>query len=156
VSPKRSNLEPRISNRKAHHDYFIESKLECGIVLVGSEVKSIRNGRASLQEAFARVEEGELMLHDAHIEQYDEASYLNHLPTRERKLLAHRREIRRLEKETAIKGVTLIPLAIYFKRGIVKVELGVARGKREHDKRETIRRKEMDRELRKQTSTRRS
>ncbi len=145
---KRSNFEPRISNRRGTHDYFILARIECGIALVGSEVKSIRNGRVQLNEAFARVEDGELILHECHIDAYDEASYLNHLPERDRKLLVHRREIRRLEAETAQKGTTLIPLAMYFKKGLVKVEIGVAKGKREHDKRETIRRKEQEREVR--------
>jgi len=148
ASSKRSSFTPRISNRRATHDYFITHKLECGIVLVGSEVKSIRLGRAHLQEAFARVEGGELILHGCHIDPYDKASQYNHVPDRDRKLLAHRREIRRLEQETAQKGVTLIPLAMYFKNGMVKVELGVARGKQQHDKRQAIRRKEQDRELR--------
>jgi SsrA-binding protein len=151
---KRHNLAPRISNCKAFHEYFIEAKLECGIALTGSEVKSLRLGKASLQEAYASIEEGELVLHDAHIDQYDQASYLNHLPTRARKLLAHRREIHRLEKETEAKGVTLIPLSLYFKDGRVKVELAVARGKQQHDKRETIRRKEMDRDLKRQMTRR--
>ncbi len=151
---KRANFEPRISNRKALHEYSVTHKLECGISLVGSEVKSLRMGKASLQEAYAAIHNGELILHKAHIEQYDEASYLNHLPTRDRKLLAHKREIRKLAAETAVKGVTLIPLAMYFKNGLIKVELGVARGKREHDKRETIRRKEQDREMRRIMSRR--
>lgn len=154
MAEKRSNFAPSIHNRKAFHDYHIEAKLECGIVLVGSEVKALRQGKASLQEAFARVDGGELMLYGLHIDPYDEASYLNHLPTRERKLLAHRREIKRLEQETAIKGVTLIPLAIYFKEGKVKVEIGVARGKQLHDKRETIKRKDQERELRRMTMRR--
>lgn len=151
---KRNNLSPRISNRRALHEFFIEAKLECGIVLTGSEVKSLRNGRASLQEAYAKIENGELYLFQSHIDPYDNASHYNHLPTRDRKLLAHRREIHRLEKETAVKGVTLIPLAIYFKDGKVKVEIGVAHHKQEHDKRDTIRKKEMDRDLRRQTTKR--
>lgn len=151
-SHKRSNFEPRINNRGAQHDFFITHKLECGISLLGSEVKSIRMGRAHLNEAFARVENGQLTLYNAHIDPYDEASHFNHLPTRDRKLLAHRREIHRLETETSLKGITLIPLAMYFKDGKVKVEIGVAKGKREHDKRETIRRKEQDREIRRAMS----
>lgn len=151
---KRARFEPRIQNRRAFHDFHIDAKLECGIALVGTEVKSIRLGRAHLQEAFARVEGGELVLHQAHIDPYDKASLYNHDPVRERKLLAHRREIRRLEAETARKGVTLVPLSMYFKNGRVKVELGVARGKQEHDKRETIRRKEQDREMRREMSRR--
>ncbi|MFI5380167.1 MAG: SsrA-binding protein SmpB [Tepidisphaerales bacterium] len=154
ASSKRANFAPRISNRRALHDFFIEAKLECGIVLTGTEVKSLRDGKANLQDAYACVENGELILFQSHIDPYDNASHYNHLPTRERKLLAHRREIHRLEKETAVKGVTLIPLAMYFKDGMVKVEIGVARGKKEHDKRATIREKEMERELRKQTNRR--
>ncbi len=154
ASSKRANFAPRISNRRALHEFFIEGKLECGIVLTGSEVKSLRDGKANLQDAYACVENGELTLFQAYIDPYDNASHYNHLPMRERKLLAHRREIHRLEKETAVKGVTLIPLALYFKDGMVKVEIGVARGKKEHDKRATIRMKEMDRELRKQTNKR--
>jgi len=151
---KRSQFEPRISNRKAFHEYFIESKLECGIVLVGSEVKSIRMGRANLQEAFARVEGAQLILHGCHIDPYDQASLYNHEPKRERKLLVHKRELKRLTSETEQKGTTLIPLAMYFKNGMVKVELGVAHGKQQHDKRETIRRKEMERDVRRQMTRR--
>ena len=101
---KRNNMAPRISNRRALHQYFIEARIECGIVLVGSEVKSLRNGKASLQEAFARVDNGELILYACHIDPYDQASYLNHLPTRERKLLVHRREIKKLQDMTATAG----------------------------------------------------
>ena len=151
---KRSNMEPRINNRRALHEYFIEAKIECGIVLVGSEVKALRNGKASLQEAFARVDNGELVLYACHIDPYDQASYLNHLPTRERKLLVHRREIKKLADMTREKGTTLIPLAIYFKGGKVKVELGVAKGKQQHDKRQTIREKEQARDVRRAMSRR--
>ena len=151
---KRSNFEPRISNRKAFHEYHIDAKLECGIVLVGSEVKAIRLGKVTLNEAFARIEEGELVLHNCHIDIYDKASYLNHAPVRERKLLAHRREIKKLEAEMTQKGTTLIPLAMYFKNGMVKVELGLARGKQAHDKRDAIKKKEQDRELRRAVSKR--
>jgi SsrA-binding protein len=151
---KRANYEPRIGNKRALHDYHILAKIECGMVLEGSEVKSLRNGRAHLQEAFARVEDGELILHGCHIEPYDQASLYNHLPTRDRKLLVHKREIKRLAAETEQRGVTLIPLAIYFKEGMAKIEIGVAKGKQEHDKRETIRRKEQDRELRRIMSKR--
>jgi len=144
-----ANLAPRINNRRALHEYFIEAKLECGIALYGSEVKSLRLGRAQLQDSFARIERGELILHNCHIEAYENAAGgVGHIAKRERKLLAHRREIHRLEQETAVKGVTLIPLAIYFKEGRAKVELGVARGKQQHDKRESIKKKEQDRELR--------
>ncbi len=141
-------MAPRIGNKRALHDYFISAKIECGMVLVGSEVKSLRYGRAHLHEAFARIENRELILHGCHIEPYDQASLHNHLPTRDRKLLVHKRELKRLATETQQKGTTLIPLAIYFKDGVAKIEIGVARGRQEYDKRETIRRKEQDRELR--------
>ena len=145
----KNNVSPHISNRRALHDYFISAKLECGIMLVGSEVKSLRDGKAQLQDAFARVENGELYLHGAHIDPYEKAALAyNHDPRRPRKLLVHRREIKKLIGETGVKGTTLIPLAIYFKGGRAKVEIGVATGKQQHDKRETIKKKEMDREVR--------
>jgi SsrA-binding protein len=153
---RKENLEPRIANRKALHDYFISAKLECGIVLVGSEVKSLRAGRAQLQDSWVAVENGQLILHGAHIDPYEKAaSVYNHEPKRDRKLLAHRREIKRLANETAEKATTLIPLAIYFKEGRAKIEIGVAKGKQQHDKRDTIKRKEMARELRRTTMTHR-
>jgi len=151
---KRSDFEPRINNRRAFHEFFIEAKLECGISLVGSEVKSIRMGRAQLQESFARVEAGQLILYGCHIDPYDKASLNNHLPLRERTLLVHRREIKRLETATQQKGTTLIPLAMYFKNGKVKVELGIAHGRQHHDKRRAIREKEEARDLRRQMSRR--
>jgi SsrA-binding protein len=150
-----ANAGPRISNRRALHDYFISAKLECGVALVGSEVKSLRDGKAQLQDSYARIENGELYLHGAHIDPYEKAALAyNHDPRRPRKLLAHRREIKKLEGETSVKGTTLIPLAIYFKGGRAKVEIGVARGKQQHDKRDSIRKKEMDRELRRAMSRR--
>jgi SsrA-binding protein len=153
---RRDNLAPRINNRRAMHDYFIEAKIECGIVLVGSEVKSLRMGRASLQEAYARVEGKGLVLHQCHIDPYEKAASVNnHEPLRERKLLVHKRELKRLVDATSNRGTTLIPLAIYFKDGRAKVELGVARGKQQHDKRESIKRKEQDRELRRMQMQRR-
>jgi SsrA-binding protein len=156
AKPKGSaNSSPRISNRRALHDYFISAKLECGMMLVGSEVKSLRDGKAQLQDAYARIENGELYLHGAHIDPYEKAALVyNHDPRRPRKLLLHKREIKKLEGETSVKGTTLIPLAIYFKGGRAKVEIGVARGKQQHDKRDPIRKKEMDRELRRAMSRR--
>ena len=145
----KANVSPRIANRRALHDYFIEAKLECGIALMGSEVKSLRAGKGQLQESFARIERGELILHGCHIDPYAPATKFNHDPLRERKLLAHRREIKRLADATRERGTTLIPLAIYFNdRGIAKIEIAVARGKQHHDKRASIKKKEMDRELR--------
>jgi SsrA-binding protein len=150
------NDSPRIHNRRALHEYFIEAKIECGIALVGSEVKSLRDGKAQLQDSFAKVERGQLILHNCHIDPYAKSAMVyNHEPMRERRLLAHRREIKKLEKETEQRGVTLIPLAIYFKDGRAKVEIGVAKGKQHHDKRAAIRKKEQDRELRRAMSQRR-
>ena len=144
------NLSPRINNRRALHDFHIDAKLECGLALRGSEVKSLRDGTAQLHEAFARIENGELWLYGLHIDPYKQAAIaFNHEPTRSRKLLVHRREIKRLADATRERGTTLIPLAIYFNdRGIAKIELAVARGKQYHDKRAAIKKKEMDRELR--------
>jgi SsrA-binding protein len=149
----KENLSPRINNRRALHQYFITHKIECGMVLLGSEVKSLRNGKAQLAESYARVEKGALILHGCHIDPYEKA-HIGHEPLREKKLLVHKRELVRLEDETAEKGTTLIPLAIYFKNGVAKLELGVARGKQQHDKRDSIRKKEQDRELRRAMSRR--
>ena len=153
---KSRNLEPRINNRRALHDFFIEAKIECGMSLVGTEVKSLREGKAQLNDSFARVEGGRLILHHCHIDPYTKSAIVyNHDPVRERVLLVHKREIKKLSAETSERGVTLIPLSIYFKDGRAKLELGVAKGKKQHDKRETIKRKEMDRELRRATTQRR-
>jgi SsrA-binding protein len=148
------NLSPRIANRKALHDYFIDAKLECGIVLLGSEVKSLRLGKAQLQEAYAAVEKRQLSLFQCHIDPYDKANLMNHEPLRVRRLLAHRTEIEKLEAATKDRGVTLIPLAIYFKEGRVKVEIAVARGKRHEDKRRSIKEKEMKKDIRRAMSHR--
>jgi SsrA-binding protein len=141
------NFSPRIVNRRAMHEYFITHKIECGIALLGSEVKSLRYGRCQLSESFARIENGQLILHGCHIDPYEKAA-IGHEPLRERKLLAHRREIKKLAGETSERGITLIPLAIYFKDGRAKLELGVAKGKQQHDKRQSIKRREQDREVR--------
>lgn len=143
----RPNFSPRIANRRAMHNYFITAKIECGLALLGSEVKSLRLGQCQLAESFARIEGGELILHGCHIDPYQNA-IPGHEPLRERKLLVHKRELHRLEAETAQSGTTLIPLAIYFKEGRAKLELGVAKGKQHYDKRQSIKRKEQDRELR--------
>ena len=151
---KGHNDSPRIANRRALHEYFIEARLECGVALMGSEVKSLRAGKGQLQESFVRVENGQLILHGCHIDPYAPATKFNHEPLRERRLLAHRREIKKLEQATATKGTTLVPLALYFKGGRVKVEVGVARGKQQHDKRDAIRKKEQDRELQRMNTRR--
>ncbi|HDM75768.1 MAG TPA: SsrA-binding protein SmpB [Deltaproteobacteria bacterium] len=135
-------------NKKAKHDYFIDDILEAGIVLLGSEVKSLREGRVNLKDSYAKVKDGEVFLYGCHISPYPHASYNNHEPERVRKLLLHKREIKRLIGKTREKGYSLIPLRLYFRGGKVKVELALARGKKKHDKREAIKRREEDRELR--------
>lgn len=135
-------------NRKALHDYHIVETFEAGVALLGTEVKGIREGRATLRDSFARIEHGEAWLHNVHINPYSHRGYVDHDPKRRRKLLLHRAEIRKLIGKTVEKGLTLVPLRLYFVRGRVKVSLALARGKQEHDKRETIRRREVDRETR--------
>jgi len=136
------------TNRKAFHEYFILEKFEAGIALLGTEVKSAREARVNLKESYAAVKEGEAYLINCHISPYSHGNRENHEPLRRRKLLLHIREIRKLIGKTQEKGLTLVPLRMYLKRGRIKVELGVARGKKLYDKRETERRKEADRETR--------
>ncbi|MCG3112048.1 MAG: SsrA-binding protein SmpB [Candidatus Manganitrophus sp. SB1] len=138
-----------VSNRKAFHDYFIEETLEAGIVLAGTEVKSLREGRINLKDSFARVENGEVLLYNCHISPYSHGNISNHDPTRTRKLLLQRREIERLLGKAQQKGYTLVPLKIYFKRGWAKVEIGLAVGKKLYDKRETESKKSAQREIEK-------
>lgn len=141
---------PRILNRKARHDYHIQSSLEVGIVLVGSEVKSIRNGQASLAEGFAMVDDKSmtLSLFEVDIAKYAQAGPFNHEPRRVRRLLAHKREIKKLLDQSGAKGSTLVPLAMYFVRGKVKVELGLGVGKKAFDKREDLKKKDSERAMR--------
>jgi SsrA-binding protein len=134
------------TNKKAFHDYFILEKIEAGISLLGTEVKAIREGRLNLKESFALVQGGEMLLHNCHISPYSHGNRENHDPTRPRKLLLHQKEIRKLIGKIQEKGLTVVPLRVYFKRGKIKVELGIVRGKKFFDKRETERRKEADRE----------
>lgn len=136
------------TNRKAHHDYFIEEKFEAGIVLKGTEVKSLRDRRVNLQDSYAAVKEGEVFLHHCHISPYSHGNMMNHDPIRTRKLLLHRKEINKLLGKTKQKGLTLIPLRIYFSdQGRAKVELGLAKGKKQHDRRESIKTREAGREV---------
>ncbi len=135
------------TNRRARHEYHIEESLEAGLALTGTEVKSLRSGRASLGEAYARVERGEVWLHHLHIPPYDAGNIFNHDPLRRRKLLLHQREIRRLEGKASQKGYTLVPLRLYFSRGRVKVEIALARGKKLFDKRQAIGEREAGREM---------
>ena len=134
-------------NRKARFDYFIFETWEAGVILSGSEVKSLREGRANLRDSFARVEEGEVFLYNLHIPPYDQGSHFNPDPVRTRKLLLHQREIKRLIGKTQERGLTLVPLKIYFKRGWVKVEIGLAKGKKTVDKRRQIAEREAKREM---------
>ena len=146
----------RMNNRRALHDYEISHRIECGMKLVGTEVKSLRDGKAQLHEAYAKIESGVLLLRNCHIDPYTKSAIVyNHDPRRDRPLLIHKRELKKLAAQTEIKGTTLIPLAIYFKDGRAKLELGVANGKQQYDKRATIKKKEQDRELRRQTMTHR-
>ena len=135
------------ANRKARHDYHIQESFEAGVVLKGSEIKSIRAGRVNLSDAYARPENGELWLYNSHIASYDAASYNTHEPKRPRKLLLHRKEIDDLAGKVTQKGLTLVPLKLYIKHGIAKIELGVAKGKKLYDKRETIARRDAEREM---------
>ncbi|MDY6824669.1 MAG: SsrA-binding protein SmpB [Thermodesulfobacteriota bacterium] len=134
-------------NRKARHDFFIEDEFEAGMVLTGTEVKSLRDGRANLKDAYARIQNGEVFLHQMHIAAYPFAHYDNHPPERPRKLLLHKREIKRLYGKVNEKGFSLVPLRVYFKQGKAKVIIALAKGKRKFDKREDIKRKDMKREL---------
>ncbi len=134
-------------NRKAYHDYFVEDTYEAGIVLVGCEVKSIRQGAVNLRDSFAVIKNGEVFVVGMHVAPYKMGSYYNADSKRNRKLLLNKSEIRKLKAKVEQKGYTLIPLKIYFKDALVKVELGVCKGKELHDKRETIKRKEEDRKL---------
>jgi SsrA-binding protein len=135
------------TNRKARHEFHIEETHEAGIVLAGTEVKVLRAGRASIQEAFARVEDGEVWLYHMHVPPYEAGNIFNHEPLRRRKLLLHRREVDRLRGRVEQKGYTLIPLRLYFRRGLAKVELALARGKRQYDKRAAIAEREAHRRI---------
>ena len=136
-------------NRKARHDYAIVETFEAGLVLTGTEVKSLRLGRASLVDGFATIDDGEVYLRNVHIPEYDQGSWTNHEPRRVRKLLLHRGEILRLVGKTKESGLTLVPLSLYFSNGKAKVEIGLARGKKSYDKRQDLARRDADREVRK-------
>ena len=135
------------TNKKAFHNYFVGERFEAGIVLTGSEIKSLRDGRISLVDTYVRPEGGEMWLVNAHIARYDPSSYMGHEPTRRRKLLMHRKEIRNLTGKVAEKGLTLVATRIYLKGSLAKVEIALAKGKKLYDKREVVTRRESDREL---------
>jgi len=143
------------TNRKARHDYFIDETYECGIVLAGTEVKAIRKGQANLRDSYAVVTNGELFMHNVHISPYEQGNRFNQEAMRVRKLLMHKREIRRLIGYTQQKGLTLVPLSLYFKNGRVKVELAVCRGKKSYDKRETIAERDAMRDVAREMRNRR-
>lgn len=133
-------------NRKARFNYSVDENLECGITLQGTEVKSLKSGKFSFADAYAKVRDGELWLVGFHITPYDHGNLFNHVPDRERKLLVHKAEIKRLERKVEEKGFTLIPLKVYLKKGIVKIDLGICKGKKTYDKREDIKERDVRRE----------
>lgn len=147
AKPANDDIKVVSRNRKAHHDYEIIDSLEAGLVLLGSEIKSIRAGRVNITEGFAQYKDGEMWLLNVHISPYDEASIFGHEPLRPRKLLLHKKEIAQLFSRVREKGFTLVPLQLYLKRGRAKIQLAVVRGKKDYDKRESIRAKEDKRRI---------
>ena len=142
------------NNKKAFYDYFIEDKYEAGIELVGTEVKSLRMGKCSIKEAFVRIQKGEVFIYGMHISPYEKGNIFNRDPLRARKLLLHRYEIRKIEGQIAQKGYTLVPLNVYLKGSLMKVEIGLAKGKKQYDKRQDIAKKDQRREAEKQFKVR--
>lgn len=134
-------------NRKAFHDYYIEDRIEAGIILTGTEIKSIRNGRVNLKDSYARLDEGEIWVHQMHISPYEQGNRFNHDPLRPRKLLLHRAEINKLIGKIQQQGLTLIPIKIYLKKGMAKVELAVGQGKKNYDKRQALAEREGKRDI---------
>ena len=143
----KDNFKLIANNKKAYHDYFIDEKYETGIELYGTEVKSIRMGKCSIKEAFVRIQNGEVYIYGMHVNPYEKGNIFNKDPLRARKLLMHKAEIHKLGGKIAEKGFTLVPLQVYFKGSLVKVEIGLARGKKLYDKREDIAKKDQRREL---------
>lgn len=151
---KESGKKIIAQNKTARHDYFIEDVYECGLVLTGTEVKSLRAGRATLTDGYANSKDGELWLSGIHIPEYNEGSWTNHPPRRDRKLLLHKKEIEKLSDILKQGGLTIVPLSLYFKDGKAKVEIAVAKGKKAHDKRNTLKEKEASREVDREISRR--
>lgn len=156
MSQQKDNKEEHniVVNRKARHDYEILETYETGIALVGTEVKALRVGKANLKDSYAGLKNGEVWLFGVHISPYSHGNIFNHSPERDRKLLLHRREIRRLIGKTKETGLTLVPLRMYFKHGKAKVELGLARGKKQYDKREAIAKRDVERDVRREMRSR--
>lgn len=146
MAPERETKKLIANNKRAYHDYFIDETYEAGVALHGTEVKSLRMGKCSIRESFIRIENGEAFVYGMHISPYEKGNLFNRDPLRIKKLLLHRYEIRKLQEKIKEKGYTLVPLQVYFKNGMVKVEVGLARGKKLYDKREDIARKDMRRE----------
>ena len=140
------------TNKKAYHDYYVDDSYECGIQLVGSEVKSLRNSEANLKDSYAQIKNNEIFLINAYIAPYSKGSYFNQNPRHDRKLLLHKAEIKRLYTKVTQKGITLVPLRLYFKGSLVKVELGLCRGKKTYDKRESLKQKDIQRTIDRQSS----
>ena len=145
--PHQQGIKTIAQNRKAYHDYFVEEKYECGIALFGTEVKSIRQGKVNLKESWAQVRKGEIWVEGMHISPYEQGNIYNRDPLRAKKLLLHKNEIRKLDGLVMRQGFTLIPLEMYLKDGKVKVQLGLCKGKQLHDKRDSIAKKDSDREI---------
>jgi len=154
AAPEKSEKESIARNKRARHDYHIIDTWEAGIVLTGSEVKSLRNGKANISDAYGIVREGEVQLLNLHISPYEQASYFNHEPTRTRKLLLHKREIRKMIGSVERQGLTLVPLELYFKRGKVKVAIGLGRGKKLFDKRADEKKRDDERDMQRVVRTR--
>ena len=146
--PHQKGIKVIAQNKKAYHDYFVEERIECGIALFGTEVKSIRLGKVNLKESWAQIRKGEVWVEGMHISPYEQGNIYNRDPLRDKKLLLHRSEIRKLDGQVMRQGYTLVPLELYLKDGRVKMELGVCRGKQVHDKRDTIANRDSDREIR--------
>jgi SsrA-binding protein len=152
IAMKNQGIKTIATNRKARHEYFIEETIEAGIVLKGTEVKSIRQGKVNIKESYATIKNGEVFLNGMHVSPYEQGNIYNVDPLRQRKLLLNKREIRKLNSYLMQKGYTLVPLSIYIKNGLVKVELAVAKGKKMYDKREDIARKDAERRIRQHLS----
>ncbi len=146
--PHQTGIKIIAQNRKAHHDYFVEETIECGIALYGTEVKSIRLGRVNLKESWAQIRKGEAWVEGMHISPYEQGNIFNRDPLRDKKLLLHRSEIRKLDAQVMRQGYTLIPLELYLKSGRVKLQLGVCKGKQLHDKRDALAKRDSDMEIR--------
>ena len=147
IMPHQTGVKLIAQNRKAYHDYFVEEKIECGLALFGTEVKSVRQGRVNLKDAWCTIEDGEIFVKGMHISPYEQGNVFNRDPLRARKLLLHKHEIRKLDGLIMRQGYTLIPLSLYLKDGRVKLELGVCKGKQLHDKRNSMAKRDSDREI---------